>query len=415
MSRTRKGRYFKWGIVIVALACLVVLSLPGLAQGGEHLSLFLPSFNQAYQDAAGIWGSCQMGTGGCSDRISTDGCLITCFAMILDYYGVDLFIPAASSCTGSARAGMDPGILNDWLRTHGGYGRCPQDAIGNCCLEWSNLPSHIFLSFHENQGEAGVDFASQQIINQALAAGYPVVSGVHWGSHCHGNTGKAEDCHWVVITGKLGATYTIVDPYNREVTSRYGVRTTLTRGVLGSYTVDRFVVVSGLVPATSLASPHLEVSFEPQKDWYYKGELQRRMIYISGCSSEFFLYVRVIDPQGKIYYAYYPTPDPGPTDLLRYSKERHSLYEEPRRFMDGEWEWSRTVLTDEEPGTWTWEIWLEDPTRPSEPLAYDISAYTIAGAETTAMPQLTSGLAAVGLALLFTVLVYVLVLANNGR
>ncbi|MCK4394490.1 hypothetical protein KAX17_16425, partial [Candidatus Bipolaricaulota bacterium] len=205
------------------------------------------------------------------------------------------------------------------------------------------------------------------------------------------------------------------DPYNRDVTSRYGVRTTLTRGALGSYTVDRFVVVSGLVPVTSLTRPHLEVSFEPQKDWYCKGELQRRMIHISRCDCELFLYARVIDPQGKIYYAYYPTPNPGPTDLLCYSKERHSLYEEPRRFMDGEWEWSRRVFSDEEPGTWTWEIWLEDPARPSEPLAYDISAYTIAGAKTAAMPQLTSGLAAVGLALLFTVLVYVLVLANNGR
>jgi hypothetical protein len=216
-----------------------------------HLSLPtpLPSFNQAYRDASGIWGNCRMGTEGCTDRLEAAGCLIAAFAMILDYYQVEFFIPASSSCTGRARTGMDPGILNDWLRSHSGYGRCVQDPIGNCCLEWSRLPSQIALSFHENRSEVDLDVNARRTIDQALSAGYPIVAGVHWGAFCHGSVQKTEDCHWVVVTGKDGLTYEIVDPYNPLTSSREGIRTTLRRGSLGNYTIDRFVVVSGPVPS----------------------------------------------------------------------------------------------------------------------------------------------------------------------
>lgn len=231
------------------MAYLVLLDQPTLAQAGLHLPIPLTGFNQAYRDASGYWGNCRMGSNGCPDRIATAGCLVTVFAMVLDYYGVELSVPASSSCTGRARTGMGPGILNDWLRTHGGYGHCSEDPVGDCCLEWTNLPLGILLSFYENRSRSGIDSVSGRIIDQALDAGYPVVAGVHWTDHCHGNTGKTEDCHWIVITGKTGRTYTIVDPYNRDQESRAGVRTTLSQGVFGSYIVDRFVVVSGPLPA----------------------------------------------------------------------------------------------------------------------------------------------------------------------
>jgi hypothetical protein len=234
---------------LVLLGYLAVGSVLVDAQTRLSLPTALPSFNQAYRGASGnTWGNCRMGTDGCPDRIETAGCLITAFAMILDYYRIELFIPASSSCTGRTRTGMDPGILNDWLREHSGYGRCVQDLAGNCCLEWTRLPTQITLSFHENRSEVDLDVSARRTIDRALIAGYPIVAGVHWGEFCHGAAQKTEDCHWVVITGKDGLTYNIVDPYNPDTSSREGVRTTLRRGTRGNYIIDRFVVVSGPVP-----------------------------------------------------------------------------------------------------------------------------------------------------------------------
>jgi hypothetical protein len=80
--------------------------------------------------------------------------------------------------------------------------------------------------------------------HHALRQGNPVVAGVHWGTACRRGSSQTEDCHWVVLTGKTGSTYTIVDPYNRDHASSTGVRTTLDAGSLGAYTIDRFVIVT---------------------------------------------------------------------------------------------------------------------------------------------------------------------------
>ena len=404
-----------WWVALIAVTCLCLFGGLSLAQESLKLPVALPSYNQAYQNGFGYWGDCQLGTDGCPDQIFSTGCLVAVFAAVLDYYGVDLFVPAASSCTGRARTGMDPGILNDWLRTHQGYGHCASDSVGNCCLEWTNLPSSISLAFYENRGEFSLDSVSQRIIDRALAQGHPVVAGVHWGSHCHGNTGKTEDCHWVVITGKLGTTYTIVDPYNLDATRQEGVRTTLRQGVFGRYVVDRFVVVSGSVPFTS-ASLNLALSFEPSGATFHKGDLQRRVLRISGDDSELLLFTRVIDPQGRIRYAYYPSSHPRPSDPLRTSQEKHSLYPEPRLFDGGKWEWNQTILTDVSAGTYTWEMWAEDPEHPGQPLGYDIASYTVVEGE---IRFLSGGVAAVGLAVILTVfataLVYVLILTDSSK
>ncbi|MBU0595273.1 hypothetical protein KJ567_01140 [Candidatus Bipolaricaulota bacterium] len=208
------------------------------------LSRQMPAFSQAYTDGLDAWGDCALGTGGCPDQICTTGCLVTAFASVLAYHGVEVDVPASASCTGRARSGMDPGILNDWLRVQRGYGRCGQDPIGDCCLAWDQLPDAVELTFHSNRSNVGLNPVASVVIDHALRQGNPVIAGVHWGASCNGGSGQSEDCHWVILTGKVGDTYAIVDPYNADPTSPYGIRTTLEAGVHGNYIIDRFVVVA---------------------------------------------------------------------------------------------------------------------------------------------------------------------------
>jgi len=392
---------------LVAVVSLVLLSAGGLAEDLVQLPGPMASFNQAYRDASGHWGLCSLGTSGCPDKVASTGCLVTCFAMVLDYYQVELTIPAASSCTGRGETGMDPGILNDWLQTHRGYGRCAQDPVGNCCLEWDNLPPAISLAFYENLATTGLDRASRTRIDRALAKGYPVVAGVHWGKTCHGGRGT-EDCHWVVLTGKTKETYRIHDPYNRDTASRDGVRTTLAKGVFGGYTIDRYVIVSGPVPVPAPTEPSLEVTFEPAGEAVRIGEIQRRLVEVEDVARPVLLFARAIDSQGTVRYAHYLTSDPDPSAPLLLSLDRESVYPEPRRFGPEPREWGRAAIDAGEEGAWTWEVWVEDPDVPGEPLAYDVAGYTVLSPPPTlppAAPSIAVALA-VGLALLVTALVY---------
>jgi hypothetical protein len=77
----------------------------------------------------------------------------------------------------------------------------------------------------------------------------------------------------VVLTGKAGATYTIVDPYNPDTTSPTGLRTTLDKGSRGNYIIDRFVVVSrtagdptllNTLPDPALPTPSVSPQPPPQ-------------------------------------------------------------------------------------------------------------------------------------------------------
>jgi len=206
----------------------------------------VPSFNQNYVDGPDAWGDCPLGTSGCPDRISTTGCLVSAFSCVLAYYEIELDVSAGFSCTGSARSGMDPGILNDWLREHGGFGRCAQDPYGSCCLIWDELPDRIELTEYSNRSETGVNPVASVVIDHALREGRPIIAGVHWDPFCRAGSDQAEDCHWVVVTGKVGETYTIVDPINPDSADRLGVRTTLDAGTRGHYIIDRFYVVSAL-------------------------------------------------------------------------------------------------------------------------------------------------------------------------
>jgi len=224
----------------VAIAAFV--AIPALAQTIE-LPKSVPSFNQAYTNGPNAWGDCPLGTDGCPDQVCITGCLTTAFASVLAYHDVTLSVTAAESCSGQAQSGMDPGILNDWLRAHAAYGRCAQDPIGSCCLDWSRLPNGVALTFHVNRSNVGLNPVASVVIDHALRQGHPIIAGVHWGAFCHGGTGQSEDCHWVVLIGRTGETYTIIDPYNADSSSPYGIRTTLDAGVHGAYIIDRFVIV----------------------------------------------------------------------------------------------------------------------------------------------------------------------------
>ena len=410
MVRAKRRLGAKRAFILALVALLLLPSLLAVAQGEVRLPV--PLFNQAYADAFGYWGDCRMGTGGCPDLIAKTGCLITAFAMVLDYYGVELTITAASSCTGRARVGMDPGILNDWLKTHGGYGSCGQDPVGNCCLEWTHLPQQISITTYSNQFSSGIDALSRQRIDQALPAGYPIVCGVHWGSYCHGPTTQSEDCHWVVITGKSGSTYTIIDPYNQDSSDPRGIETTLDHGVFGNYTIDRFVVVTGIVPSSA---PRLEISFEPSGSAFHPGDRQTRLFQLSGNDegASYLLYARVIDPDGEIRYAHYRDEIRSPNAPLSYTSTKRSLYPTPRQFETDEFAWNRTRLDNAKLGIWTWEVWLEDPSQPGLPIAYDIAAYTIEE-RTEPAPSGFAVLIAIGLTLIVTAIVYTVVLLQEG-
>jgi len=409
----RTPRRFAVGLFAGCLALGLHLLI---AHAAPALPVLPPSFSQGYRDAFGNWGDCRMGTDGCLDTVASAGCLIASFAMVLDYYGVQLAVPAASSFTGRPRSGMDPGILNDWLKIHRGYGRCAGEAFGSCCLEWANLPPQIALTTYENNSELGLDAVSQRIIDRALQAGHPVIAGVHWGSHCRGNIYQTEDCHWVVITGKLGITYAILDPYNPATTSSQGVATTLAEGVHGRYIVDRFVVVSP-TPAASLPLA-LRLSFEPNRGSFREQDRQRRLLIITGNDSPVYLYVRLADPAGQIRYISHGSSGAAPRSGVVASEEKRSLYPTPRRFSDGPHEWQQTVLTDVMPGTYIWEAWAEDPARPGDPLAYAVASYAVvpgsAAGDVFSAHELLAVSLAVGILLSVATVIYLVVVRGSG-
>jgi len=394
------------GLAIFCVALVLVSLFVAGSLGQENITLPapVPAFNQAYQGASGYWGDCGMGTNGCPDNVSVAGCLITSFAMVLGYYDVSLSIPREASCASEARSGMDPGILNDWLKTHGGYGQCGSDT-GSCCLEWAHLPSQVSVTQYVNRSERGIDSTAERVIDQSLRQGYPVICGVNWGGYCHGSTTQSEDCHWVVITGKKGAMYTIIDPYNRDTTDPAGVSTILDKGTFGAYTIDRYVIVSGMVPSSHLANLHLSLSFSPS-GLIVPGALQVRSLTITGTepTTQLLLYARVIGPHGEVAYAYYRS---AMDTKLHYSHEKRSLYPTPRSFSDGTLVLNRQTTAGEEPGTWTWEVWAEDLARPGELHGYEIAAYTIRSSGAQAQTGIAMALA---LAIFIAGIVYISIL-----
>lgn len=247
-------------------ATLLVILVSTFSFASRHVALAetillprtVPSFSQNFTDGPGAWGDCALGTAGCPDQICTTGCLVTAFSSVLAYYEIEVTVSSNVSCTGRSRSGMDPGILNDWLRENGGFGRCVQDPIGDCCLAWDKLPGDVELTFYSNRSDDGLNPVSSVVIDHALRGGEPVVAGVHWGAFCRSGSQQTEDCHWVILTGKIGDTYTIVDPMNLDPTDPRGVRTTLDAGTRGSYIIDRFVVASAASSLPQIVAPETD-------------------------------------------------------------------------------------------------------------------------------------------------------------
>ena len=363
---TQRGmRYLRWALLFVIFS----VGLICYPQSTE-LPRVVPAFNQAYTDGPGAaWGDCPLGTIGCPDQVCTTGCLVTAFSSVLAYYEIDVAVPARSSCTGEARTGMDPGIFNDWLREVGGYGRCTQDPIGNCCLIWEQLPVELEITTHINRSDVGLNPVASVVIDHALRQGYPVIAGVHWGAFCNGGSSQSEDCHWVILTGRRNDTYTIVDPFNPDPTSPYGVRTTLDAGVHGSYIIDRFVVVAGPHPG----DVNLEIGAVPQQMAYQFGDRIRLTLSTPGSSAASLPFARVTMPSGLVAYA---VLDETASESLRYSAARESLVPDPRP-LSSDWVWYDKMLSGSDIGRWTWEIWVERVGQPGTKLGRQTIAYEV--------------------------------------
>ncbi len=359
------------GRTCLGVALFLVTFLMGLTCFSQAIELprVVPAFNQAYTDGPDAWGDCPLGTIGCPDQVCTTGCLITAFSSVLAYYEIEVPVPARSSCTGEARSGMDPGIFNDWLREVGGYGRCAQDPVGNCCLIWEQLPAELEITTHVNRSEVGLNAVASVVIDHALRQGHPVIAGVHWDDSCNGGSSQTEDCHWVILTGKRDDTYAIVDPFNPDPTSPYGVRTTLDAGVHGSYIIDRFVVVAGPSPRDVA----LEIGADPQGATYQVGDRIRLTLSIPGSSAALLPYARATMPSGLVAYA---VLDETASEPLRYSAARESLVPDPLP-LNSDWTWYNRTLSESDIGRWTWEIWVERADEPGikqgrQTIAYEV-------------------------------------------
>jgi len=355
--------------LLVMFVLLGGLCVTGFA---ERITLTrpIPSFNQAYTDGPEAWGPCNLGTGGCPDTLHQSGCLVTAMASVLGYYDIAVDVPAAASWTGSARSGMDPGLLNDWLKLRGAFGKCSQDLLGSCCLDWSRLPTEIALVRHENRSDVGLNPVSAVVIDHALRQGLPVVAGVHYGASCNSSPTQSENCHWIVLTGRAGNTYTIIDPYNPDTSDPRGVSTTLDRGSRGAYTIDRFYVVE----LASSQTTDLVARFEPQQPQV--GATQRCSLRLPGTSTAVLIYAMATDPRGRTRYAHYDTNAPSASDNVQWSTAPRTLIPSPRT-LETEWVWRQATLTTDDLGTWTWTIWTEEPARPGIRFAETVVSYDV--------------------------------------
>jgi len=380
----RRGRK-PLGVVLLLTTFFVGLNCLGQT---IELPRIVPAFNQAYTEGSDAWGNCPLGTIGCPDQVRTTGCLITAFSSVLAYYEIDVTVPARSSCTGAARSGMDPGIFNDWLREVGGYGRCAQDPVGNCCLIWERLPAELEITTHVNRSDVGLNPVASVVIDHALRQGYPVIAGVHWGAFCNEGASQTEDCHWVILTGRIDDTYTIIDPFNPDPTSPYGVRTTLDAGVHGAYIIDRFVVVAASPPG----GISLEIVTSPRGATFQAGDRIRLSMRTSGSSAALLPFARVTLPSGLVAYA---VLDGTASESFRYSAIRESLIPNPR-LLSSNWTWYSRALTESDIGRWTWEVWVERVDEPGTKLGRQTIAYEV---------QPASASASIGVAVLGIVLV----------
>lgn len=126
------------------------------------------------------WKNNQLGTS--STTIGWNGCLITCVAMVQNYYGWD----------------TDPAMVDAWLTVNNGY------SDGNL-LNWNAVPLPLGTWVDCLKIPTPLDK-----IDACLAKGEPAIVWVDF----YPST-SVIDQHWVLIIGKLGADdYTMIDPWD---------------------------------------------------------------------------------------------------------------------------------------------------------------------------------------------------------
>jgi hypothetical protein len=134
-----------------------------------------------YKQCDSRWANNQLGT--CSETICSAGCAMSSVAMILQTKG----------------AGQDPGSLNSWLKSNGGY-------ASGCNIVWASVDAFGVTSFQ------GIEQASESAICSGLSQGHGIVANVHNGGHyvlltaCAGN-----GVFYVNDPGYSTTTYTMSD------------------------------------------------------------------------------------------------------------------------------------------------------------------------------------------------------------
>jgi len=353
------------GMVLLVFVLLAITVSGSASDDIAALPRQTSGFSQAFRNAPAAWGDDALGTYGCPDTIATTGCLVTAFACVLEYYGIEVELPAS----GGRISGSDPGALNAWLKEHGGYGRCAGDGYGNCCLEWSHLPSPLVLRTYYNSSETGIDQRARSRIDSALAQGQPVIAGVHWGQPCGVAPDRSEDCHWVVITAQAYGTYVILDPYNEDSSSSVAVRTTLDRGVHGNYIIDRYVIVDA--PAYSPRATSVTVSLAPGPG-SSPTDLSQMVIQTANLAIGAELFIEATNPNGTRWSILPGTPISEGRWIQTVTPT--GVWLEPHELRL----WSVPLPEGIDPTRWIWKAWLNDPLLVGVPLAQDTQSTTTA-------------------------------------
>jgi hypothetical protein len=108
------------------------------------------------------------------------GCAVTCAAMVLKSYGMD----------------VDPARLNQWLSSNNNQGYS-YDKNNYAYIKWQNAAQYNDTS---NIGVSVQNTSDLSVLNSQIDKGYPVIVGVN------------NNSHFVVVTSRNGNTYYISDP-----------------------------------------------------------------------------------------------------------------------------------------------------------------------------------------------------------
>ena len=89
-------------------------------------------------------------------------------------------------------ANVNPGSLNSWLKSHGGY-------VSSNLLVWTAVNAFEKIAYYNYYRGAGS--MSQADLQNVIGRGWAVIANVRNGGH------------WVLVTGhKSGSTYSVNDP-----------------------------------------------------------------------------------------------------------------------------------------------------------------------------------------------------------